>query len=56
MKIKIGLLLLTILLLLTHLYTYRKGLVDGEQLYRHSKQFQMTLDAAYQYGLWDHCK
>ena len=36
-------------------YLYFRGASDGVQKYKHSKQFQMALDSAYRYGLYD-CK
>jgi hypothetical protein len=34
-------------------YLYFKGRADGVAHYKRSKNFMMTLDAAYKYGLWD---
>lgn len=36
-------------------YVYSKGMEDGVARYRHSKQFQLTLDSMYRFGLGD-CK
>lgn len=44
---------LVFVLIGTNLYIYNRGRVDGKDTYRHSRNFQMTLDAAYNYGVFD---
>lgn len=36
-------------------YVYSKGMEDGVARYKRSKQFQLTLDSMYRFGLVD-CK
>lgn len=35
------------------LYVYMKGMEDGVTRYKHSKQFEMTLQSMYRFGLTD---
>ena len=44
---------LVLVFLSTYLYIYNKGLVNGKLRYQHSKNFQLTLDSAYRYGVFD---
>ena len=53
MKIKIGFIGLTLVLLSTHLLIYSRGMIDGKVQYQHSKNLQLTLDSAYRFGLND---
>jgi len=53
MKIKIAFVGLVLVLLSSNLWVYNKGLVTGKINYQRSKNMQLTLDAAYKYGVWD---
>jgi hypothetical protein len=53
-RLKIGLLLAAILVPL-FAYTYHRGEVDGVAHYKQSKQFALTLDSMYRFGLMDGC-
>jgi hypothetical protein len=44
---------LVLVLLATHLYIYGSGLTDGKVRYQHSRNFQLTLDSMYRFGLKD---
>jgi hypothetical protein len=53
MKTVIALIGLILVLLSTHLWIYSRGLTDGKVNYQHSRNMQLTLDSAYNFGLKD---
>ena len=53
MKFTIAFIGLILILLSTHLFVYLGGRIDGKANYRHSKNFQMTLDSQYHFGFDD---
>lgn len=46
-------LLVVLIVFSTHIYIYNKGLVDGEQNYKHSNRIYFALKSAYHYGYMD---
>ena len=47
--------LVAVVLMPLFAYVYVRGVVDGVEHYRHSKQFVLTLEGMYRMGLMDGC-